>query len=142
MKYRSRRLFLVLLTGVIAFIFTSCSFIQIKPSVETDKYYIFGRDLGTYLKNKRPHLISEVTPYVSVALDMSNEKLLETNVLQTAFEYVMEKWPDDSDLIFAVKSLINLLGIKIDVSQFAPEELPTYAKCIRAVLRGFADVTS
>lgn len=136
-----KRLFLVLLALVMVFAFMGCSFVQINPSIESENYNTFGRDLGTYLKSKRPELVLKVKPHVDVALAMSDKELLEKNVLQTAYEYAMETYPDDADLIFVIKSGINLLGIKIDASQLTPDELPGYAKCIRAVLKGFSDVT-
>jgi len=131
-----KRLFLILLTA--SFLFTGCSILQISPSVDSAQYEMLGRDIGSYLNVKKPEFVAQSVPWVEGALTLTDEQLINGNVLQAAYEYALKANPEDAEFILLIKSSINILGIKIDASQLLPEEKPKYVECVRGVLKGYA----
>ena len=133
-----KRLYAVL---IILFFMVGCKFVQVSPSLEAENYRVFGQDLGIYLKNTEPKFVAKSKNWVEGALKASDEELLNGNVLQVAFEYAMEKNPDNAALILLIKSMINTLGIKVDVSSIIPDERPAYVANVRALLQAYAKAT-
>ena len=135
----TKRLLFILIA--VMFLFGGCSFIQINPSLETANYEVFGSDLGTFLKTTDPGFVVKAKPWIDGVLMLSDEELLNANVLQVAYTYAMKVYPDDAAVILLIKSGINLLGIKIDASGILPDERPMYVTTVRALLEAYAKAT-
>ena len=136
-----KRIYLFLLAMVMLVSFTGCPFVQIDPNNQVAKYETFGRNLGTYAKNKNPEFVAEANTYVKGILELSDEELISADVLQTAYDYAMKNYPKNMDLIFLIKSGIDLYGIKIDVSKILPDERPEYVRSIRALVKGYYEAS-
>jgi len=130
-----RKLILILMAMV--FLFFGCSFVQLTPSEDTVRFEIFGENVGVYMKLENPDSVAKSMPWVKAVVSLSDGDLLSADVIQTAYKYLMENHPEDRNLILLVKSGIDLLGLKIDVSSLTPEEASVYTKNIRAVLNGY-----
>ena len=72
---------------------------------------------------------------------MSDQQLIDANVLKTAYEYAMKAKPDNAAMILLIKSGINLLGIKIDASNIQPDQRPAYVSHVRALMQAYSDAT-
>lgn len=142
MKYKKgnmmRYVFVLLAIG---FLFTSCKFITVNPSLEAENYRNFGTDIGIYLKTTEPKFVVKSKAYIEGALRLSDEELLSNNVLQVAYEYALEQNQDDAALILLIKSMINTFGIKIDASTILPDERPAYVANVRALLQAYSNAT-
>jgi len=101
------------------------------------RFEIFGENVGVYMKLENPDSVAKSMPWVKAVVSLSDGDLLSADVIQTAYKYLMENHPEDRNLILLVKSGIDLLGLKIDVSSLTPEEASVYTKNIRAVLNGY-----
>lgn len=135
-----KRLFLILLAEVMLLSFSSC-LLQINPNSQEAKYETFGRNLGTYVKNKNPEFVAKSNTYVKGVLELSDEELISNNILQTAYDYAMANHSEDADLIFLVKSGLDLYGVKIDISKIMPDDRPLYVKSVRALVKGYYEAS-
>lgn len=115
--------------------------LQINPTTEESNYATLGKDIGTLLKVTDPGFVVKSAAWVNGALLLSDAQLLEADLLQTAYEYLLAQRPDDAALVLLIKSSCNLMGIKLDVSLVSQEDLPVYFKCVRALLSGYKEVT-
>jgi len=141
-RKKGNTMFFAVLAMVFLFALTGCKFIQVNPSLEKSNYETFGSDLGTFLKTTDPEFVVTAKPWIDGVLLMSDEQLLNANVLQTAYEYAMKTRPDDAALILLIKSGINLFGIKIDASGILPDERPAYVTNVRALIQAYSDATN
>lgn len=138
-----KRLFLipviiiVLLSGCLL----SGCLLQINPNSQEAKYETFGRNLGTYVKNKHPEFVAKSNTYVKGVLELSDEELIGDNVLQTAYDYAMENYPNDAELILLVKSGLDVYGVTIDLSKVLPDSRPLYIKSVRALVKGYYEAS-
>lgn len=135
-----KRVCLVLLAMVMLVGFTSC-LIQINPNDQVAKYETFGRNLGTYVKNKNPEFVAKANTYVKGILELSDEELIKADVLQTAYDYAMENYSKNADLIFLIKNGLDLYGVKIDASKILPDDRPKYVRSIRALVKGYYEAS-
>ena len=135
-----KKVYLVLLAMVMLLSFSSC-LLQINPNNQVAKYETFGRNLGTYVKNKNPEFVAKANTYVKGVLELSNEELITSNILQTAYDYAMENYSKDADFIFLVKSGLDLYGVTIDLSKVLPDERPLYVKSVRALVKGYYETS-
>jgi len=138
-----KRLFLVLLA--VAFLFIGCQngILQINPSTDVNSYETLGRDIGAYMKVKKPEVVEKAQEWVDGALLLTDEEILSKNILQTLYEHVLTEYPENAEIIFLGKSVLNIAGVKInlDASQLLPEEKPVYVECVRGVLKGYSEAT-
>lgn len=127
----------------IAFLFTGCGILQINPSVDVNQYEILGRDIGTYMKVKKPDIVEDVAMWVEGALLLTDEEILNQNALQVMYEYLLKEMPENAEVILITKSTLNILGVKInlDASQLLPEDRPKYVECVRGLLKGYSEST-
>lgn len=134
---------LLILIIAACFIFTGCKFIQISPSVEADQYEMLGRDIGSYMKVKKPDVVKDAADWVKGALLLTNEELLDKNILQTMYEYLLKEMPDNAEVILLAKSTLNILGVKFNLNAklIFPEDVPEYILCVRGLLQGYSDAT-
>lgn len=133
---------------VLVFVFltvglTGCKFIQINPSTDVNSYEMLGKDIGIYMKVKRPDVVKEAKDWVDDALILTDEEILSKNALQVMYEHVLTEYPENAEIIFLSKSVLNLAGVKInlDASQLLPEEKPIYVECVRGLLKGYSEAT-
>lgn len=124
----------VLMATVMIFMFIGCT---MQPVKDTTRFEIFGENVGVYMKLEDPDSVAKSLPWVKAAVTLSDGDLLTADVIQTAYKYLMDNHPDDRNLILLVKSGVDLLGLKIDVSSLTPEEAEIYIKSVRAVLKGY-----
>ena len=136
-----KRVLLLFLALAMLFTFTGCPFIQINPNDQVAKYETFGRNLGTYVKNKNPEFVAKANTYVKGVLELSDEELITSNILQTAYDYAMTNYSKDADLIFLVKSGLDLYGVTLDLSEVLPDERPLYVKSVRALVKGYYEAS-
>lgn len=122
---------------VMVFMFSGCSFIQLAPSKDTARFEIFGENVGVYMKLENPESTAKSMPWVKAVASLSDEDLLSADVIQTAYKYLMENHPEDRNLILLVKSGVDLLGLRIDVSSLTSDETSIYTKNTRAVITGY-----
>jgi len=132
-----KRLFLTLLA--VCFLSVGCSMFQIDPATDAAQYEMLGRDIGSYLNVKKPEFVAQSIPWVEGALTLTDEQLINGNVLQVAYEYALKASSKDAEFILLIKSAISILGIKIDASQLLPEEKPKYVECVRGILKGYSE---
>ena len=127
----------------IAFLFTGCGIIQINPSTDANNYEMLGRDIGTYMKIKKPEVVEDAADWVEAALLLTDEEILSNNALQAMYEYLLKEMPENAEIILLAKSTLNILGVKInlDASQLLPEDRPKYVECVRGLLKGYSEAT-
>ncbi len=114
-----------------------CSYVQLTPSKDTARFEIFGENVGVYMKLENPDSVAKSLPWVQAVSDLSDGELLSADVIQTAYKYLMANHAKDRNLILLVKSGVDLLGLRIDISDLKPEEASAYTKNIRAVITGY-----
>ena len=134
---------LAIVLGLAILFTTGCGIIQINPSVDVNQYETLGRDIGTYMKVKKPDVVDNVAEWVEGTLLLTDEGILDTNALQVIYEYLLKEMPEDAGVILLAKSTLNILGVKInlDASQLLPEDRPKYVECVRGLLKGYSEVT-
>jgi len=132
-----KRVLFTLIT--VCFMFTGCKFIQINPSTDQALYENLGGNIGAYLKVKEPALVAKSAPWVKGAMAMTDEELISKNVLQAAYKYALEARPDDAEFILLVKSIVDLVGLRLDASLLFPEQIPKYLMCTRALIKGYSE---
>ena len=135
-----KRVSLFVLAIVLVIGLTGC-LIQINPNDQVSKYETFGRNLGVYVKNKNPEFVDKANTYVKGILTLSDEELIKADVLQTAYAYAMENHSKNADLIFLIKSGLDLYGVTIDLSQVLPDERPLYVRSVRALVKGYYETS-
>ena len=146
MIYRKSNTTKTLLFAIIAgcFLFTGCGILQINPSTDVDSYEMLGRDIGTYMKVKKPDVVEDAAKWVEGALLLTDEEILNQNALQVMYEYLLKKFPENAEIILITKSTLNILGVKLnlDASQLFPEDRPKYVECVRGLLKGYSESTA
>ena len=147
MIYRKSNTTKTLLFVIIAvcFLFTGCQngILQINPSVDVDQYEMLGRDIGTYMKVRRPEVVKDAADWIKAALLLTDEEILSQNALQAMYEYLLKEMPENAEVILLAKSTLNILGVKLnlDASQLLPEDRPKYVECVKGLLRGYSEST-
>jgi len=138
-----KRSFLLLLAIIMIVGFTGCPFLQINPSVEVDQYEMLGRDIGSYMKIKKPEIVEKVARWVKGALLLTDEEILNQDALQIMYEYLLKEMPENAEVILLAKSTLNILGVKLNLnaSQLLPEKRPEYIKCVRGLVKGYSEAT-
>ena len=137
MIYRKANTSRVLFTLITAcFLFTGCpEFMQINPSTDVDSYEMLGRDIGTYLKVKKPEIVEDAAKWVKGALLLTDEEILNQNALQAMYEYLLKEMPENAEVILLAKSTLNILGVKINLN--ASQLLPKTGRNMWNVSEGF-----
>jgi|GEM_PF-3711852 len=131
---------IILLSTVFLF---SCSAIQINPSNDVSVYKNLGRDVGTHLKATKDDVwLAKSKKWAEDALLLTDEELLTNNIIQVAYEKLLEKYPDKADRFFMAKSFLTVMGVSVnlDTANLLPDERLVYLKCARALLQGYLDV--
>ena len=127
------------------FMFTGCGILQINPSTDADSYEMLGRDIGTYMKVKRPEVVKAAKGWVDVVLLLSDEDILALNTLQVVYEFLLKEMPENAEIVLLAKSTLVILGVKINLNVNALELLPAdqliYVACVRGLLKGYSEVT-
>ena len=138
-----KRLLFVLIT--VCFLFTGCQngILQINPSTDVSRYEALGGTVGAYLKAKKPEVVKDAAEWVSGALLMTDEEILSKNVLQTMYEYLLNKMPENAEIVLIGKSIVDIAGVQInmDASQLLPDKKPVYVECVRGFLKGYSEAT-
>ena len=127
----------------VTFLFIGCSFLQINPSTDATAYENLGRDVGSYLKaTKDQEWLAESKKWVDDVLLLTDEELISQNVLQTAYELLLAKYPEKAGQFLLVKSTLTILGVKINLNpaDLLPEDRPVYIACVRGLLKGYSAV--
>ena len=127
----------------VTFLFSGCSVFQINPSTDEAAYETLGRDVGSYLKaTKDQEWLTESKKWVDDILLLTDEELISQNVLQTAYELLLAKYPEKAGKFLLVKSTLTILGVKINLnpSDLLPEDRPKYIACARGLLKGYSAV--
>lgn len=129
----------------ICFLFTlsGCPYFQINPSVDADQYETLGRDIGSYMKIKKPDKVEKAAKWVKGALLLTDEEIINQNALQLMYEYLLKEMPENAEVILLAKSTLNILGVKLNLnaSQLLPEKRPEYIKCVRGLVKGYSEAT-
>ena len=136
-----KRLFILPL--LIVFLFAGCSIFQIDPVTDAAQYETLGRDVGIYMKAKKPDVVERAAKWVDGALLLTDEEILSKNALQTMYEYLLKEMPENAEIILLTKSTLNILGVKfnLNASGLLPEDMQKYVDCVRGVLKGYSEAT-